>query len=1128
MDREPKGETGMLEICTGRNYLLAPALLDGVRAALASGDDTLYVVVPKQLTLQTELFLIHGLNLRGSFRLQVLSPERLCGRIFDAAGRPEGARVDDRGRVMLARAAAKRAHDSLTLYRGAEQRRGFSERAARQLELVRQAGLTSDELQQMAEGQSGVMSYKLRDLSRLLEAYEQLIEGRFQDGEAEFAAAVQRAGGAEFLRRGEVWFFGFDLMPPPLHELIAAVANACPRARVLLPLPEDPFAPDVDVFLPLQNSFERLCARARAMGVDLKRTVLREGPDAPERHAELRHLERELYAYPARPWRDGADVQPRAIQLAVRKNPADEAQFVAALARRLAQARGFKWNDMLVLCPDLDAYARPLSEAFAAYGVPLFLSTSRPASRHALAECLLSALRAVSANYRTDDMLTLMRTGYMDISPDEADRLANYAVQYGLKGAAFLKPLARGPQSLTEALEPVRERLCAPLVRLRDQLREAASLREQLRAVFGFLEDISAYEKSLERQRELQAQDMRQLAGEEAQVWMRVLGALDQMDALMGEKKLARRELAELLRESLEAAVIKPLPQSGDAVAAQPLDRIAAQRARCVFFVGMTDRTAGGDEGLLSDSQRAVLAELSGKYVGLNAMDVARTRRFYIKSALGMATDYICLSYPLSGADDGAERPHPVIAGVREIFPGLKQRGGLTADAGVELMLRGAPEAALNLLGRALAERGKQAHEDLQALSALSALPEAKASLSRLRGALNRAAAADSLNAATANSLYGAIRRASITRLERFAACPFAHYVQYGLAPEVVEPYRLTPRDEGNFYHDAVHAFLTAHGRDLPDMTSAEAESAMDTLSERLLEELALGPLGENAVSRAEGRRLRATARTAARALREHLAGSGFKPRALEVKFGADDGAARLLIDCEGGPCVLEGRIDRIDVAAGGPSSPERYVRVIDYKRGNRAPEAAELLDGLQLQLPVYLGAAMRAEDAQSAGAYYFRVDEGLVATQSSDEEEVEDARRKQLRMAGILPASGDLLRAMAPDPRRVFRGLSTGGAPLATSISADAHGFELIVANALDRARAHIEGIRAGMAAASPARTRKYDPCAWCDWRGCCLRDESLDAQNTRQIRPLKAAEFLDELRRADHPSQPEPTKGG
>ena len=123
-----------MRIYTGRSQLLAPAMIEILKNGMNDDVDAHIVVVPKQLTLQTERMLLAALNLRGSFQLQVYSPERLCGRIFESAGQPEGTRVDERGRVMLVRAAVRASASRLTLYRDADRRRGFANRCARQME----------------------------------------------------------------------------------------------------------------------------------------------------------------------------------------------------------------------------------------------------------------------------------------------------------------------------------------------------------------------------------------------------------------------------------------------------------------------------------------------------------------------------------------------------------------------------------------------------------------------------------------------------------------------------------------------------------------------------------------------------------------------------------------------------------------------------------------------------------------------------------------------------------------------------------------------------------------------------------------------------------------------------------
>ena len=111
---------------TGRKPALKPALLRAVTEALNADErSSVVVMVPEQLTLDTERGLLEGLNLIGSFRLMVLSPKRLCDRIFDEAGRPERVRIDDRGRALLMGHVLRSLKKQLKWYAGARDRRGF-------------------------------------------------------------------------------------------------------------------------------------------------------------------------------------------------------------------------------------------------------------------------------------------------------------------------------------------------------------------------------------------------------------------------------------------------------------------------------------------------------------------------------------------------------------------------------------------------------------------------------------------------------------------------------------------------------------------------------------------------------------------------------------------------------------------------------------------------------------------------------------------------------------------------------------------------------------------------------------------------------------------------------------------
>lgn len=1116
-----------MRIYTGRSRLMEPAMCDVLRKSMADGDKDHIVVVPKQLTLQTERTLLTALSLKGSFRLQVLSPERLCGRIFEAAGQPDGVRVDERGRVMLVRAAVHSVDDRLRLYRGAAGRRGFAERCARQLELIRQAGLTPDRLFACAQQAEGLLGMKLDELGIILEAYEDLLEGRFQDGESEFTEAVDRAPEAAFLRSACVLFYGFDLTPPTLHRLIGAVGAACEDTHVFLPLANDETARDFDAFLPLKGCLERMTVAARRAGVWPER-VLVEDSGASDEHrlvvdggrqsAELARLSGELFAFPVSP--APGDKKPARVQAVTLRDPMEECRFAAALCRRLAMKNGWRWNDMLILCRDIDGYRQPLKEAFRAYDVPLFLSASRAASRHPLAESLVDALRLAEDSPRTEDALALLRTGYMPLEPDEADRLANHIEKYALKPWALLRPLRRGTEAEREALEPLRARFAAPVDALKRRLKRARALKDQLAAVYGFMEDIDAANRLRERLNTLSEAGLREQAGEEGQVWNRIVGALDQMAGLMGERPLPLSELRQTLTESLDAAIIKPLPQSGDAVYAQTTDRITAQRAKALLILGETDRTIADTDGLLNPAQTQAFSRLARAWLGSDGMELSRMRRFYLKASVEMTGEYLCVSAPLSGLDSGAQRPGALLALLKGVFPALSVRGGVSEDDGVQWMLRGAPRAASAWAARSLSEisEGESARPwDTAALAGLKQIADAldppgiKRSLNQIGAALRRGESADALNPDTANALYGALRRQSISRLELFARCPFAYYARYGLRPERIEPFQLNVRDEGTFFHSAVHEFLLSSMEDLNRLDDAEAGRRMDGIADRLLDAMASdGPLGDSAVALAERRRLKATARTCAAVLAEHMRGSRFAPAALETDFGVEDGVARLTVNAVSGECTLEGRIDRIDEWAEGG-----YLRVIDYKRGGKPLALDEAWHGLSLQLPVYLAAAVKKRREQSAGVYYFGLDEGILALQSTDPAEVEKARRERFRLTGLAPDDIELLEAQSPNFTQVLNvKVNTGGGLRKGTLATDAHGFEALMKKALKNAGEHLDAIRAGLAQAAPAILRQQNACQYCDCRSICQYDDRLDGSRARRFPTLRADEVLTRLK--------------
>ncbi|MBE5809185.1 MAG: hypothetical protein E7317_12730, partial [Clostridiales bacterium] len=552
-------------------------------------------------------------------------------------------------------------------------------------------------------------------------------------------------------------------------------------------------------------------------------------------------------------------------------------------------------------------------------------------------------------------------------------------------------------------------------------------------------------------------------------------------------QKLALDVLRDLISEALSASIIKGLPQSGDAVFAQSITSACMRPVKAILALGLNDRQAGADDGLLTDAQQKALVDFTKAYLGPDAVDMARIHRFQTKNALCMATDFLLLSNAGSGTDGAAQRPSMLFQSVRALFPKLATAGGVTRDEEIDRIMGMSPKANLHTLAQRVSEGVERlSDQDRLAFVEMGIVsendPEARQGLDLIEKALDRSSACDSLSPDTARALYGRMEYQSITSLERFANCPFSYYMRYGLSPELVEDYAFDFANEGTFFHACVESFLKESSSDIAGITQEEAERRMDMIADREIAKLMDGPLGDSALSRAEIRRMKATARACGVALREHLMDGRYTPEAMELSFGRPGDATGLVLPGGG---RLHGAIDRVDVYHGEEGD---FVRIVDYKRGGKKLELYQAYYGLRLQLLCYLDVARRQFNAQPAGVFYFPVKEGIVADQSQSDVVIEMLRTDEMGMDGIAANPGH--EGAQSKIRRIER----------------------LARHVLERAGEHYRDIRDGSCGIAPSCTGGgHMPCTYCDYRNACMFEQKLDAGRVRTFRKMSNTAILD-----------------
>ena len=111
----------------------------------------------------------------------------------------------------------------------------------------------------------------------------------------------------------------------------------------------------------------------------------------------------------------------------------------------------------------------------------------------------------------------------------------------------------------------------------------------------------------------------------------------------------------------------------------------------------------------------------------------------------------------------------------------------------------------------------------------------------------------------------------------------------------------------------------------------------------------------------------------------------------------------------------LRGRIDRIDLCEDGD---RLYLKIIDYKTGKTKFDLTDIYYGLQLQLVVYMDAAMEKigreypdKTVVPAGLFYYHIEDPMVERKPVESEEETNADiLKALRMNGLVNGDREAL----------------------------------------------------------------------------------------------------------------------
>lgn len=1105
------------------------------RAAQEPGRNFL-IIVPDQFTMQTQKDLVMHSDRGGILNIDVLSFGRLSHRILEEVGTKEMPVLDDTGKSLVLQKIAADLKEQLPAMGSLLHKQGYIHEVKSAISEFMQYGISTQDMDKLIASaeKRGALAMKLRDLKTLYRGFQDYIRDHFITTEETLDVLRRSLVKSKILPDSVVVFDGFTGFTPIQNRLIQELMRVCEETIVTVTIgeEEDPYQMDGEqkLFHLSKKTVADLVKLAAETEVTRGEDVFVKG--GPNRFTEapaLCYLEQNLFRYQYEPYTE----KQCEIRMFEALSPREEVHQTALYIRKLIREEGLTYRDIAVVIGDLEGYASYVETEFGQLEIPCFLDRTRGIVLNPMIEYIKSALQLYIRDFSYDTVFHFLRSGMADISREEIDELENYVIRTGARGyRTYSRLFTRKTEEMqqgsgqedTERAEETMERLN----RIRQQFADTveilhmaprAKAGEYVDHLYDFLEQNQVQQKLLNYQQQFEQEGDLAKAREYAQIYRLVMDLLDQIYELLGEEEISLQEFADILEAGFGEITVGTIPQNVDRIVVGDMERTRLKQVKVLFFLGVNDGNIpknASKGGIISDMDREFLIE-SGTEMAPSPRQQMYIQRLYLYLNMTKPSERLYLSYAKVNSDGKGIRPSYLIDTVRKLFPQLaveypQNRSRLEQIEGRQEGARYLAEELREYADGTLREEERQ--DFYLMYCAYEADPEGR---DRLTAAAFRRYKESGLSRIVARALYGRQLENSVSRLETYAACACRHFLQYGLFLQEREEFGFEVSDMGNVYHAVLENFagkLAESGRTWWDFDENFATQAIKeavegyaaTYGETVLHSSARN---EYAITRMS-RILTRTVLT----LQQHLKQGSFQPDDYELSFRFAEDLDSIHVDLsEEEKMHLQGRIDRIDVSE---DAEHVYVKVIDYKSGNKKFDLAALYYGLQLQLVVYMNAAMELESRKHpdkeivpAALLYYHIDDPTIETPVElTQEQINEEILTKLRMNGVVnsdPAVVERLDRFLQDKSKVIPvEKKKDGSFSARSGILSREELQVVSAYVDTKIREIGREILDGKIAANPYEKGNEEACTYCAYKKVCGFDGSIPGYEKRQLEDL------------------------
>ncbi len=1057
--------------------------------------ENIIVIAPEQMTMDVQLNLVKAHKNHCIGNISVLSFTRLAYMVNNEKTKDRRALLNDISKnILVSKLLNLPKYQPLS--RKVSNRNALLSSMRRFfMEISRYDVNNSDYKKNLEALDDEYLAEKFSLALELYEDYKAMISADYSASETSLEALIKNGYSSDFLKGSIVYILGFAGFTPIQFSIIDMLLSKSKELALFFITDEKSLNntdENTNLYYETMMSFSGISEiLERVDDLELEKNLHMPKPLAPEREALLRAL-----FLP-----ESVDYSNKTEDIflsdfASRQKEVDG--VVAKLAKMVREGR--RYRDFTIYISDLASYEKKLGDSLKKAGIPFYLDSKKGFSDNDASSFLFLLLELYLRNFDSATVGEYIKNYFSIFNEDELYYFENYVLAYGFRGVSLYGEEWTYRVPHLDKSDALNEEVLAKLNNLRAKffgVFSAVNFKSK-DSVAGHVEklskllDLHEFEFSLAtRADEFAASGDAVKSDTYLQIYKKVSELLEQIKIIGADEIVDFEDFVHLLKEGKKNLEIANVPSYVDEVLVAELSKSKVGERPVSFVLGLNDGfdlKVDGAAGFLNDYEREKL-----EAVGIRLAPIQKKKnileRFYIYRNITNFSEKLFLSYVNN--DEAGNKLHKsyTLKEISAIFPSI-------SSYKEELELDDYISTEELLFEKVL--------EDSSLLEMFS--EEDMSSYIRLKK--NAKFDMDSfLSKDSINLIFGKSIVSSISRLEKYASCPQAFFINYILGARERKLADINMPDVGNaghFIFENIVNEVNEKNIDYASLGIDTIDAMLEELSKKMLASDEFKSFGYNWASKGHFNRIKRKVASSLNIMSSQIAQGSFRPIKTELNFFYDKDGGYALSD--GRHLKLTGKIDRVDAAEIGVN---KYLSVLDYKTTEKTLDFAKVDAGLSLQLMVYMSMASRIMGGKPAGMQYFPIERKPNA-KTSIAGMTEKERLSANKMISYIVDNEDVIRAYDRDfqDSSVVLGIrrkKDGSFSTNKSSMIIGEGELSDMLSSLDDKLVSLgDEILSGDMSARPFKYGSETGCKYCNYKDICKFNEKIDENKFKVIEKL------------------------